>query len=79
MAAVFPLLWFGELVALLAVLPFSLSWRVAAGGSWPVLARCDGFAVWEAPGGDFAASGRLAREVRDAIRRGDLPPRTLGR
>ena len=76
LAGVVPLAWLLELVALALVLPFSLAVRVATGGAWPVLARCGGRAIWEARDGDFHASGEVAREVCDAIRRGDLPPRS---
>lgn len=77
LAGLVPVAWLLELATLALVLPFSVAVRVATGGAWPVLARCGGRAIWEAGGGDFQASGELARRVCDSIRRGDLPPNTL--
>jgi hypothetical protein len=71
--------WFAELLAMLVVVPFSLGLRVAIRGDWPVQVRRNGVPVWEVAGGDFHASGHLARELREAIAGGTFTPRTPGR
>ena len=76
-ATLVPFLWAFELLAWLLAFPFTLTFRLAARRPWPVLARCEGIAIWEAPAGDFAASGALAAQVGEAIRRGHYPPRTI--
>ena len=73
-----PVLLLGVLAAsefflLLLLLPFAVLARVLFGKQWTVEAR-RGFAiVWDAPAGDWQASGLRIHEVADAIRRGEAP------
>lgn len=67
-----------ELLILLLVFPFALLGRVLLGRHWIVEVRC-GWRPWsEEEAGDWQASGLRIHEVADRIRRGDVPPQTLG-
>lgn len=67
-----------ELLLLLLLLPFAVLARVLLGRAWTIEAR-RGFTIWwDAPGGDWRASGEQIRAVAGAIQRGDLPRRTVG-
>ena len=67
-----------ELLLVLLLLPFALVGRVLLGSHWTVEAR-RGFTIWwDAPAGDWQASGVRIHEVADDVRRGTLPPRTVG-
>ena len=67
-----------ELLLALLLLPFALVGRVLLGKHWSVEAR-RGFTIWwDAPAGDWQASGIRIHEVADDVRRGALPPRTVG-
>ncbi len=66
-----------ELLLVLLLLPFALLGRVLLGRHWTVEAR-RGFTIWwDAPAGDWQASGVRIHEVADGIRRGDVPSRTV--
>lgn len=67
-----------EMLLLLLVLPFAILGRVLLGRHWRVEARRGWEPVWEAEAGDWAESGRRIEAVAATIRRGELPPRTLG-
>lgn len=67
-----------ELLLLLLVLPLALLGRVLLGRHWYVEVR-EGFGLWsEEPTGDWQASGVRIHELADQLRRGEIPPRTLG-
>jgi hypothetical protein len=67
-----------ELLLLLLVLPFALLGRVLLGRHWVVEVR-QGWKPWfEIEAGDWQASGLRIHAIADAVRRGELPPRTLG-
>lgn len=62
-----------EFLLLLLLLPVAVLARAVLGQKWTVEAR-RGFAiVWDAPAGDWQASGLRIHEVADAIRRGEIP------
>ncbi|MEJ7832992.1 MAG: hypothetical protein WKF79_08770 [Nocardioides sp.] len=67
-----------ELLLLLLILPFVLLGRVLFGRHWTVEAR-RGFTIWwDAPSGDWQASGIEIHAVADAIRHGCTPTQTVG-
>jgi hypothetical protein len=66
-----------EVLLVLLVLPFALVGRAAFGRHWIVEAR-RGFTIWwDEPSGDWQASLLKIHDVSEAIRIGDLPPRTV--
>lgn len=66
-----------ELLLLLLLLPFVLLGRVLFGTHWTIEAR-RGFEIWwDAPAGDWQASGVRIHEVARAIEAGDPPPPAL--
>lgn len=74
----FSLVVAAELLLLLLLLPFAVLARVLLGRHWTIEAR-RGFTIWwDAPSGDWRASGERIRAVAGAIARGDAPPRTVG-
>lgn len=68
-----------ELLALLLVLPFAVLARVVFGQHWHVELRRGWQPWWEVEAGDWRASAIRIHELADEVRRGALPPRTLGR
>ena len=67
-----------ELLLLLLVLPLALAGRVLLGHHWSVEVRRR-FEPWhEEPAGDWQASGVRIHELAEQLRRGEVPPRTLG-
>lgn len=67
-----------EFIAILALIPLLVLVRVLFGRHWIVEVR-QGFTPWyEQAVGDWSASRKAIATFADAIRRGDLPPRTLG-
>lgn len=66
-----------ELLLVLLVLPFALLGRVVFGRHWTVEARKGWTIWWEVPAGDWQDSEVKIHEVADAIRIGNLPPRTV--
>lgn len=74
----FPIILLGLLVAaelflLLLLLPVAVLARAAFGKQWTIEARRGFSIVWDAPAGDWQASGLRIHEVADAVRRGELP------
>jgi hypothetical protein len=67
-----------ELLVLLLLFPFALLGRVLLGRHWTIEARRGFRPHWEESVGDWQASGVRIHEVADAIRRGELPERTIG-
>lgn len=66
-----------EFVALVIVLPLAVLGRVLFGRKWHVELR-RGWSPWtEVMAGDWRASGLTIHQVADAVRRGEVPPRTL--
>ncbi|TCJ22729.1 hypothetical protein [Nocardioides jejuensis] len=66
-----------ELLLLLALLPLVILLRVMFGMSWTIEVR-RGFTPWaERETGDWAESRMAIHRAADAIRQGDLPPRTI--
>jgi hypothetical protein len=68
-----------EFLLLLLVLPFAILGRVLLGRHWTVEVRRGWRPWWEVRAGDWQASGLRIHEIADAVRRGQLPPQTLGR
>lgn len=67
-----------EFLAILVLIPLLLLARILFGKHWVVEVR-HGFTPWyEQAVGDWAASRKAIVVFADAIRRGDLPPRTIG-
>ena len=62
-----------EFLLLLLLLPVAVLARVLLGQKWTVEARRGFTIVWDAPAGDWQASGLRIHEVAEAIRRGELP------
>ena len=67
-----------ELLVLLLLFPFALLGRVLLGRHWTIEARRGFRPHWEESVGNWQASGVRIHEVADAIRRGELPERTIG-
>lgn len=67
-----------ELLLLLLLLPFAILGRVLLGRHWTVEVRRGWRPWWEVRAGDWQASTARIHDVATAIRRGDLPERTLG-
>ena len=67
-----------EFLLLLLVLPFAILGRVLFGRHWTVEVRRGWKPWWETQAGDWQASTLKIHEVADAVRRGDLPPQTIG-
>ncbi|GAB2968244.1 hypothetical protein [Nocardioides montaniterrae] len=63
-----------EFFLLLLLLPFAALARVLFSKSWTVEARRGFEIAWDAPAGDWQASGIKIHEIADAIRQGNLPP-----
>lgn len=63
-----------ELLLLVALLPFAILARVLFGKHWTVEARKGFEIVWDAPAGDWQASGVKIHEIARAIEGGHLPP-----
>lgn len=68
-----------EFLLLLVVLPFAILGRVVLGRHWTVEVRRGWRPWWEVQAGDWQSSSVRIHEIADAVRRGDLPPQTLGR
>lgn len=67
-----------ELLLLLLVLPFAILGRVLLGRHWTIEARRGFRPWWEEQVGDWQAAGIRIHEVADAVRRGEVPERTIG-
>lgn len=67
-----------ELLLLLLVLPFAVLGRALFGRHWTVEVRHGFRPWWEVEAGDWQAASVRIHELADAIRRGDVPERTLG-
>ncbi len=67
-----------EFLLVLLVLPFAVLGRVLFGRHWTVEVRRGWRPWWEARSGDWQESGLRIHAVADAIRRGQVPTRTLG-
>lgn len=66
-----------ELLALASVMPLALTGRVLFGRHWVVEVRRGWRPWWEAETGDWRACQLRIHEIVAAIRRGELPPRTI--
>ena len=67
-----------EFLLLLLVLPFAVLGRALFGRHWTVEVRRGWRPWWEGRAGDWQASASRIHDVAAAIRRGELPERTLG-
>lgn len=73
-----PIFLAAELLLLLLLVPFAVVGRVVLGRRWCVELR-RGWSPWaEHPAGDWRASTVRIHEMADAVRRGQLPLRTIG-
>lgn len=61
----------GEFLLLLLLLPAAVLARTLFGKEWTVEARRGYRVWWDAPAGDWKASGQRIRDVAEAIRRGE--------
>jgi len=67
-----------EFMALVLVLPLAILGRILFGRKWHVELR-RGWGVWcEVAAGDWRGSTMKIHEIADAVRRGEIPERTLG-
>ncbi|HSX68052.1 hypothetical protein [Nocardioides sp.] len=67
-----------ELIAIVVVLPLAVLGRVLFGRKWHVELRRDWKPWTEVKAGDWRASTIKIHELADAVRRGEVPARTLG-
>lgn len=69
-----------EILVLLLLLPFAVVVRVLSSARWPWQVELRrGWRPWtEVHGGDWSTSTLRIHQLADAVRRGDIPPRTLG-
>ena len=69
-----------EILVLLLLLPFAVVVRVLSSSRWPWQVELRrGWRPWtEVHGGDWRTSALRIHQRADAVRRGEIPPRTLG-
>lgn len=67
-----------EFLLLLLLLPFAVLGRVVFGRHWTVEVRRGWKPWWEGSAGDWRAATVRIHDVADAIRRGQVPPQSIG-